>query len=679
MANAGNGETIYENITSMSSRSRDPLWRRDSNLLEKDSIMPGTGTIFFDEDSQEFVGRKDSNDGDDEDDSFEPKISPAHRVHIQNMAFLNCIQRTRATVGHFIPVARSEAGSLPRSEKTSLATQDESLLSSDFDATLYIMRRFSTESFESEKFHGFVERELREKDMSKVCVITELATRVEANYQVLIQGMKNVHEIGLYLKSTSMQTWECRRRLNLMDCSIRKPFLAILQKSIRRENLKRIQHVLKRTRTVLILQSETKTALKSELYQRAVAAATNAKLALDSDVLKGVTMLGTSTQALNKLLPEVRLAVDRRLRHLCSIRSDSSAAIFSTEYAWILRAYNRLDAHGIRLSSKPRSTSNPSPSDGASAASQDSLNDDIVPVAPAVDKGGITGLSERIQRFTAMELEYCTKVAIIKACTVPISVSQGASVTDRKGANVKDPSENPSTFQFAPSLSSKNANYALSYSKTPHRPENMSCNAPVTERDVHGRIVAFKGMPLNLWTISDLIKQLRPRTALLIIRELAQQATELLHRFFLLLQWHRSPYDSRNTEESFLHRSPHLVKRDSEMSGGLSDDEDEDEEEHGTEGSFLFSARQEVPVVALSNFSIGPKGGSGSCDQAHKECQATPPAFPELSAVEVTDLPSHSKDFLMRARLSVVAKGLRQARKQLWLPLERTVIMLLNE
>lgn len=134
-------------------------------------------------------------------------------------------------------------------------------------------------------------------------------------------------------------------------------------------------------------------------------------------------------QTLDKLLPELRIEVDKRLRRLCSGKLEGSS-FSSADYSWIIRAYlvsmlfcraclmvaqgrrsggdaptqshtwtlsamqQTLDDHGVRLHSKPRTAVSASalyePTPGEAA--KDSLAVGVVPIAPTVDRGGIPGV-----------------------------------------------------------------------------------------------------------------------------------------------------------------------------------------------------------------------------------------------------------------------------------------------
>jgi len=48
-------------------------------------------------------------------------------------------------------------------------------------------------------FNAYIEKQLSEKDIAKDHIMAQLATRVEANYHVLIEGMKNIQEVDVDL------------------------------------------------------------------------------------------------------------------------------------------------------------------------------------------------------------------------------------------------------------------------------------------------------------------------------------------------------------------------------------------------------------------------------------------------------------------------------------------------
>jgi hypothetical protein len=202
----------------------------------------------------------------------------------------------------------------------------------------------------------------------------------------------------------------------------------------------------------------------------------------------------------------------------------------------------------------------------------------------------------------------------------------------------------------------------------------VAAAAPDVVRDVHGRIIAWKGRRLNAWAITDLIKQLPAGATLGVLGKLAEQVAEILHRFFLLTQWHRSPFDARNKEEAFLHRPADFNRQKSDVAGGLSDEEEEEEEDEEGERSPGKKKAMAAPVSA----------GKDASDDDEEDADEgfTSPVVQDgskLNAAEKARVLKERKEGLERARLAAVARGLKQARKQLWVPIERAVVALLNE
>jgi hypothetical protein len=658
----------------------------------------------------------------EDDEGFGPINISAHRIPTEDTALNRFIRRATVNGGEAAQISHlrsMEWVSMPRSEEEILATLDKRFYERDFDPALHVLESFPAPL---EDFNAYVEKQLSEKDIAKEHIMAKLATRMEANYHVLIEGMKNVQEVDLDLMATSMQTVECRRRLSMADDGVLDPLLHILHKRIRRENLQKVANILKYTHGALRLEREAKRAFAAGRLEQAIIAATDAKLALDSDVLKNVNMMEEVAQSLDQLLPELRLAVDKSLRRLCSGSGGggSRAAFLSTEYAWILRAYLTLDDHGIRLSSKPRSANNASPLyvhvEGVEP--NDSLAQGIVPIAPTVDRGGIPGLSERIQRFIAMELDYCIKVAVIEAlmpasAAKPVSIvrsssgssscsSTAASTTASLAAKALSSASasqihvsTPSRRSFAPvsdspsppSQQHQKQQQQQQQQQQPPLPSSSlpptvgAAAAPDVVRDVHERIIAWKGRYLNAWMVTDLIEQLPAGAAVGVLGELAEQVTEILHRCFLLMQWHRSPFDVQNKDEAFLHRPAASTIQTSCVVGELSDDDEEEEEVEG--GGEERSPGKKVAAVG--------SGSMDGCDEEDEEVEEKEEEDDEsfispvvqdgskLDAAEMARVLKERKEELELARLAAVERGLKQVRTQLWVPIERAVVALLAE
>ncbi len=641
----------------------------------------------------------------EEDDGFGAMNISAHRIPTEDTALTRFIRRAIANNGEAAQISHlknMEWVCMPRSEEEILATLDKRFYEPDFDPALHMLESFPAHV---EDFNAYVEKQLSEKDIAKEHIMAELATRVEANYHVLIEGMKNVQEVDLDLTATGIQTVECRRRLSVADRGVRDPFMHILRKRVRRETLQKVANVAKGAHGVLRLEREAKAAAAAGKYERAVAAATEAKLALDSDVLKNVNMMDGVDSSLDKLLPDLRLAVDKCLRRMCAGKGGggSSAAVLSTEYAWILRAYLTLDDHGIRLSSKPRSSVNANPLYVEGAEPEDSLAVGIVPIAPTVDRGGIPGLSERIQRFTAMELDYCIKVAIIAALLTAKPPAPSPTTTTAALASTATTVAASTASLAAKALRSTGVSPTHATSSGPSRgltsgasqaPPQLQSPAPApvpvvvappdVVRDVHGRVIAYKGRRLSAWAVQDLIRQLPAGTAVGVLGKVAEQVSEILHRYFLIVQWHRSPFDEKNKEEAFLHRAPEFSRQKSDVAGGLSDDEDEEGDDDEEEDGSVSKVGGKKKAAAKRS---SPKVGNEDEDEEEEEEEEgfySPSSRPQqddskLDAAEKAWVLKERKKDLETARLAAVARGIKQARKQLWAPIERAVVALLGE
>jgi hypothetical protein len=153
---------------------------------------------------------------------------------------------------------------MPRSEEEVLATLDPQIYTENFDPIAHMLvgwtvtiwvgpnyvlksRWLSQESFPAdvEDFVGYVDRQLSEKDIAKEHIMAQLATRVEANYHVLIEGMKNIQEVDVDLAWAAVQSLNSRRKLGSADDGMRKMYLKVLHKRIRRENLQRVASIAK--------------------------------------------------------------------------------------------------------------------------------------------------------------------------------------------------------------------------------------------------------------------------------------------------------------------------------------------------------------------------------------------------------------------------------------------------
>jgi hypothetical protein len=99
---------------------------------------------------------------------------------------------------------------------------------------------------------------------------------------------------------------------------------------------------------------------------------------------------------------------------------------------------------------------------------------------------------------------------------------------------------------------------------------------------------------------------------------------------------------------------------------------DEEEEEDGEEEGEWSPGKKKAAA-----------GKDGSDDEQEDEDEGfTSPVVQDenkLDAAEKARVLKERKEGLERARLAAVARGLKQVRKQLWVPIERAVVALLNE
>ena len=48
--------------------------------------------------------------------------------------------------------------------------------------------------------------------------------------------------------------------------------------------------------------------------------------------------------------------------------------------------------------------------------------------------------------------------------------------------------------------------------------------------------------------------QLPSNVSMAVLGKIAEAVTDVLHRYYLISQWHRSPFDEQNKSDAFLHR-----------------------------------------------------------------------------------------------------------------------------
>lgn len=375
-----------------------------------------------------------------------------------------------------------------------IATLNEGYFMEDFDPIQLQLEEVSKWSEEEmmSKFMSTIEDADTDKDM----VLTKLSAMIELNYNELMACMRDVHAIDLDLAKASIQVTNSRRKLNSGMDLIAKGTLNITRLHQLRDRLYQVQTVVSVLQGLKNQYDKLQECLKIGDVGRTAEFCFQVLTALQDDIydsIKAVNCFGIGVQ---DLLPVLRHKTDKSLYLLVSRR------FASDEYANILKAYILLDSMrdnmGVNIVAKSRETD----------ADDLILHD---------NKGCISGLAARIQRYQISDINTCLRSAVLE-------LMYAQEQSDLADGNVPR-----SQMLHLPDLS-----------------------------------------------LQDLYKQLPNELLVACLIRSCEMLTSVIHTHYLITQWHRTPFDERNRSEQFLHRCPNYF--DNDFSDHESSDDDENDE-----------------------------------------------------------------------------------------------------
>jgi hypothetical protein len=195
-------------------------------------------------------------------------------------------------------------------------------------------------------------------------------------------------------------------------------------------------------------------------------------------------------------------------------------------------------------------------------------------------------------------------------------------------------------------------------------------------------------LSLDVLSVSteDILEYVTPEVSVQCVVRACELLGDIAHTHYLVTQWHRTPFDSRNLDAAFLHRCPNELINE-ELDGSFDDDEEEDseysdEEEGGGEGDGERASVGGRPRTRSRSASQGaglfqehPEGGS----VRRKRGSSRAPAVSLRGVYDASaDAPEDIGERLRAARLVFASQQLSRSRAHLWGSVEGALVHLLG-
>lgn len=184
--------------------------------------------------------------------------------------------------------------------------------------------------------------------------------------------------------------------------------------------------------------------------------------------------------------------------------------------------------------------------------------------------------------------------------------------------------------------------------------------------------------------IDDILEYVTPETSVQCVVRTCEYLGNVAHTHYLITQWHRTPFDPRNLDSSFLHRCPSELYN-IDLDGSFDDDEDDDEEDYsddedmnGVDRESISRPRTRSRTASAGNalFNEDPDGSV-----RRKRGSSRAPAVSLKGVYDASTAVSGAEDIAERlkaARLALASQQLMRSRGHLWSSIESALVMLLS-
>lgn len=336
-----------------------------------------------------------------------------------------------------------------------------------------------------EKFMNKIE----EADTDKDVIIGHLTTMIDANYNDLMDCMRNVQSIDVDLCRAGIQIGHGRQRIRSACDIIHSGAIKVKGLHTKRGKFQKMSETI---RSLQALKGIHKSMLGNINTGEVGKAANHAKSVLEClkseayDKFVALKSIGRSTE---KSIVTIRQKSDKALKRLCGRK------FTNVDYENIMTSYILLDHMSDTMDIDMYDVTDKM-QDSSASFYFDSV-------------GCIDGLAQRISRYQLDDIDDCLHTAVTEYIyAAQLKTNKGASELDIVGAYLQ---------------------------------QQMGS----------GEFEDIVEVPLNM-----LYRHLTADVIAPCVVRSCELLAEVVHTHFLLTQWHRAPFDSRNGDSSFLHRRP---------------------------------------------------------------------------------------------------------------------------
>lgn len=390
--------------------------------------------------------------------------------------------------------------------ETSYAKSPESVVeglraeyfTSDFDPIAPNLKEISTWEEEDmiEKFMTKIE----EADTDKDVIIGHLTTMIDANYNDLVDCMRNVQSIDIDLCRAGIQIGHGRQRIRSACDIIHSGAIKVKALHSKRGKFSRMAETIRSLQALKGIHESMMANIKVGEVGKAANHAKSLLECLQSEAYGSYLALKSIGASTEKSVVTIRQKCDKALKRICS-RKFSAA-----DYENVMSAYVVLDHLSETMAVQMYDMTDKMTQDSSASFYFDRT-------------GCVEGLSQRINRFQLDDIDACLHMALTQY--IDSSQIRPGNADDAVGAYMQQ--------RMA-----------------------MGAAAEAGLGDEEGDIT---DVPLNLLyrhLTADVIAPCVVRTCELL--------ADVVHTHFLLTQWHRSPFDPQNMSAEYLHRQPLEVK-----------------------------------------------------------------------------------------------------------------------
>ncbi|CAN0015993.1 unnamed protein product, partial [Scytosiphon promiscuus] len=164
----------------------------------------------------------------------------------------------------------------------------------------------------------YLERQLRDMDVARLAVTTQIACMVQENYAALVGGMRQVQAVDLDMARVGVQISNGRRWLQRSLARRTGPVLRIVEKDRRRDRLRLLQAVTTSCLEAVAEEEKVEGELAAGRFTQAVATAELLSETLSADEqMSSLAVLGGVRERAKSILPTVKTRAELAVSELC--------------------------------------------------------------------------------------------------------------------------------------------------------------------------------------------------------------------------------------------------------------------------------------------------------------------------------------------------------------------------